>query len=204
MRTVVHGQPGSYARGLAARYGAAAAGLGLLAVGAAWTALASRSVFGLVIGAVAGGAANTVWGRARAAWVGYVTERRVLDTLTKMKVPVVWCGLRPGERGGDIDFVVGLHSGRLMVVEAKTGSGKVQVRGDAMFCGRRRLVGNPVGQARSAARKAQRWAREKWGTDLRVITAVCVPDATGGPFQVDGVWVVNLAGLVDIASGRIR
>lgn len=158
-------------------------------VGAGWLgAGASMANWMLGVGAVVlWVVSGRMLARARRAFRGVRTERRVLSELVTIPDATIWCGLRPGEWGGDLDFCV--EVGRVVVVvEAKTGRGRVTYGDGRMRAGGRLLPGDPVAQVRKeASRAAQHFQKTAFGV-------VCVADGTSG-LMVGEVPVVGLSKL---------
>lgn len=126
-------------------------------------------------------------GRARRARRGVRTERRVLDELAKLDGVRIWCGLRPGDVGGDLDFCVDLGE-KVVVVEAKSGRGRVSYRNGVMRAGGRTIPGDPIAQVRREAARAAR----HFGKPAHPV--VCVVDS-GEDKSAGDVSVVGIESL---------
>ena len=135
---------------------------------------------------------------ARKAGVGITSEKRVAQALSRIDgLEAVVHGALIGA-GGDADHIA--LGPVCVVIETKTGKGAVsQDRSGALRVGRRTIPGDPVAQV---ARQAQALQRH---VGYQVTPLVCIPDATGEPRQMRGVWVCNtrqLAALV-VAAPRV-
>jgi hypothetical protein len=194
----ITGRPGVHARQLAmnalARQAAALAGIGVLATATAFilaaTPPSTLRVVELILG-IAGvlslvGPAVRADVRRRQAWAGYSSERRVAAVLNRLPVAEVAHGLMLGA-GGDADHVV--LGPCAVLVETKTGNGRVAVTGRGLAVGRRVMPKDPLAQARRQARVLGQRA------GVWVQAVVCVPGMTNASFVDDGVTVCSLADL---------
>lgn len=191
----VYGRPGAHASSLVRRHGLFAA---LAAAGTAAALYAAASLDGrmgvaaLIVAVVAAVAARHHWGRLRRADVGVRAERKVARALRKVPAAAVVHGARIG--AGDADHVV--LGPQAVVVETKSGRGKVSLRGGEMTVGGRRLPRDPVRQARGQA------AALRKKTGVYTDTLVCVPDASSAPqTAADGTTVCNARDLPQVIAG---
>lgn len=197
----VHGTPGAHARHLrnvALRN--VALGVGLLPVGVvALVALGGFSVFkepglrsAVALLVLACMFAASVWARTQVtrsekAMVGMRSEVRVGKELSRCGASALVNGAMLGA-GGDADHVV--LGPVAVVVETKTGRGRVRMDGSSLVVGQRTLVGEPLEQARRQAKKLS----GKLGVSVDAV--VCVPDMEGPPKRLNGVTVCSLDDLV--------
>lgn len=204
------GRPAAYTRTLLTRRLAAvavagtAAGTALaVAVATVWSDHAQPVVDVLgwpvtaVVAVVAGIAVvgHLTRGRTLQLWAGIAAERKVARALRRAGPAAIVHGARPGGRGGDLDHVV--LGPYVAAVETKHGRGTVRVGRDGrVSAGGKRLPRDPVGQAGKAARRAGRTL------GLPVTPVLCIAGMTGGPFQVDDVWVTGARTLPELL-GRL-
>lgn len=194
----VHGRPGTHARKLAFGFYGKALGVatGALAVLALlwWM---GKPFFGVLAAFVGALIAHYLYREGRKASIGYRTEKELLKVVRKVPgVTRIWCGLRPGNRGGDIDLAVAAR-GYLFVVEVKTGFGQVGYRDGGLYSGKRRIPGDPILQAQKAAERAAKHLKAPLAYPV-----VCVVQGRCDPFTVADVTVVNKKGLVDLLAGH--
>lgn len=185
------GRPGAYATKLAFRRGLAFLAVLASATAAVYLLWETYPAAAAVVAAAALPTLRHLKGRTKAAWRGASTERRVVRTIRRHpKVEKVWCGLRPGDYGADIDLVARTKSGAYWVVEIKSGYGALSYRNGVLWAGRRRIPGDPVAQVEKAAERAARHFRSPmW-------RVVCVPGATSS-LNVRGTLVCGLRELAD-------
>lgn len=133
---------------------------------------------------------------ARAS-AGIRAEDATAAAAARCPVDAVVHGPSPDGRG-DVDHV--LLGPCLVAVETKYGRGRVSVEGSKVRVGGRLLPRDPVGQAREAARKIERFAGS--GCDAVLVVSGMV----GRPFVSGGVTVCppsDLAGVVSSLPARL-
>lgn len=151
----------------------------------------------LILGVVLLSVMKKHYGAYSRASVGLRSERRVAAELAKSGAAAVIHGALLGDKGGDADHIV--LGPPCVVVETKTGTGKVRVTQEGFFVGSRKVPGNPV---RQANRQAQALTRKAGG--IRATAVVCVVDMVGQPFQNEGAWVCSLKDLRKVLANCPR
>ena len=121
------------------------------------------------------------WGKAR---VGVQSEVKVAKTLAKSNCAQVLINSAMLGAGGDADHV--LLGPVAVVVETKTGFGKIRVKDGRVYSGNRIVGKNEVEQV---SRQATKLSRILGG--IPVAKIICVADGKGKPIQTGGVWVCN-------------
>lgn len=204
------GRPGGYASYLALQARLRALAAALVAGGGVlygWTRLEDLRLGGtpavvtataLCVAALASSVARHFWGRAAAAAVGARSERRVAQVLMRCSPTALLHSVQLGA-GGDADHLVA--GPKLVVVETKTGGGRVSYEDNKVYVNKKALRGNPVAQCRRQALAA----KGRFGSFCDAV--VCVVDMTNAPFTVGSVHVCSLADLPAVIGGlpdRVR
>lgn len=126
------------------------------------------------------------------ASIGLKSEQRVAKALKNSGAYAVVHGALLADKGGDADHIVIGPS--CIVIETKTGKGKIQVTPDSFIVGSRRVPGHPVKQAKRQAATLGR----KLG--VRASAIVCVVDMVGAPIRYDDVWICSVNDLNRVIS----
>lgn len=200
-KTVTYGTAGGHATKLAAVALARAVGWALVALTSAVVVAAtlygfvdrSFSVLDLAFGAGALAGLIVAWAQVqtsrdkyRKANVGARSERRVAKAIAATKPAAVLHSCLLGA-GGDADHIV--LGPVAVVVETKTGGGKVRWQNGTIVAGRRTIPGDAVAQV-------GRQVRALGNTiGLPVRAVICVPDMKNKPFQVAGTVVCSVRDL---------
>lgn len=197
---VVIGFPSRYALGVALRNWVLAAGSASLAAGSAWAwwltengrtgSPAWAAPAALAVAAASAAVTATAHRRASRAWAGVVSEAKVWWRLRSVPAAAQVHGADLGA-GGDADHI--LLGPVAVVVETKTGYGRVVCGPGSMTAGGRVIPGDPVRQAVRQAAALSRILGGVW-----VDAVVCVVGMRGEPFRVDGAWVCGLDDLKDL------
>jgi hypothetical protein len=131
------------------------------------------------------------WRSFERAWVGARSERLVARALLGTNPYVLAHGVLLGA-GGDADHIV-IGPG-LVVVETKTGYGRVRIANGKMVAGRREMPGDPVRQAKRQATTLGKRA----GHHARAV--VCVVNMDNRPFVHNDVTVCSMADLPGVLA----
>ena len=126
------------------------------------------------------------------ARAGVRTERRVAKVLERLGAAAVVHGALLSDRSGDADHLV--LGPCAVLVESKTGRGRVSYKNNIMRVGNRRLPRDPVRQAL----KQRDLAAKRLGVEVDPV--VCIVDAQGPPQQLRGVWVCSLDDLDTVVA----
>lgn len=182
----MHGTPARYARMLRNRALGNMALVGAVSVPVSlWWAedplSAWRGGVAFLAAAVVLATVYDLSGAYKRAYVGIVSEQRVLDVIKQADVDVVVNGARISDRSGDIDHIV--LGPVAAVIETKTGAGTVTVQGDQLRLNARTLKGASLRKVRSQAQALSQLI----GADAAPV--VCVVDMDGEPQQVGDVTI---------------
>lgn len=164
----------------------------LLLVTASGAAARAASVCGTIAAAVCAWRYNDEKVAYLKARAGLRTEQRVARVVERCGAAFVLHGALLGERAGDADHV--LLGPCVVVVESKSGRGRISYRDGVMHAGPRRLPRDPVRQVR--VQRDLLAAR----AGCRVDAVVCVADSTSPARQYDGVWVCSLVDLPGVLA----
>jgi len=92
--------------------------------------------------------ARNLWGDAQKAFAGARSEKRASSVILKTKPDFLMNSVLLGA-GGDADHIV--LGPKLVVIETKTGRGKVSYKDGVMRAGTKKIPGDPVAQANRQA-----------------------------------------------------
>lgn len=178
-RTRIEGRIATYARSLRRKVVVRMIVGVAIGVGAGAGAIYGGPAWLLLITLAGGGFALSFTKRLSQLNAGIRAERVVLRSARRGHVAGVYAGYVPRRRDGDVDLIA--VGPALAVIETKAGGGFVQVvNGNLVMGAGHRIMGDPIGQAISAAERV----RSDLDIDGHVDPVVCVAWMDNSPFTV--------------------